>query len=134
MKLFLDTNVLASALMSHGLCREFLNRALINHTVIIGDPVRDELHRVLTTKFRVPPSLWKQLATKLKKLERAPASNTRLNHPIPDPDDIPILACALAAGAELFITGDKALLELGEVEGMPVVSPREAWGRIQSTP
>jgi len=27
-------------------------------------------------------------------------------------------------------TGDQALLDLGEIEGLPIRSPREAWGRI----
>ena len=118
--------------MGHGLCRELLNRALINHTIILGDPVRDELHRILISKFRIPPGLWKQLDARLKKFESGPASDIRINQLVSDPDDMPILACALAAGAELLITGDKALLDLGKVEGMPVVSPRQAWERIQA--
>ena len=52
--MFPDTNVLVSALMGRGLCRDLLGRLIIEHTVVIGAPVREELRRVLLTKFRVP--------------------------------------------------------------------------------
>ncbi len=47
--------------------------------------------------------------------------------PVPDPDDLPILGCALGAAADVFVTGDKPLLDLNEVQNMPVVSPRGLW-------
>jgi predicted nucleic acid-binding protein len=46
---------------------------------------------------------------------------------LPDPDDEPIVASALAGKAQVFVTGDKALLELGSVEDLPIVSPRQFW-------
>jgi hypothetical protein len=38
--------------------------------------------------------------------------------------------CALAGGSDLFVTGDRALLDLGDVRGLPIVSPRDAWARL----
>jgi predicted nucleic acid-binding protein len=46
---------------------------------------------------------------------------------IKDADDIPILACAIAGKADVFVTGDKELLSLRKAEGLVVVSPRELW-------
>ena len=54
LRVFPDTNVLVSALMGRGLCRDRLGRLIIEHTVVIGAPVREELRRVLLTKFRAP--------------------------------------------------------------------------------
>jgi predicted nucleic acid-binding protein len=49
----------------------------------------------------------------------------------PDPDDNFILAAAVAAKADLIVSGDKNhVLDLGEVEGIPIVSPREALERL----
>lgn len=116
--------------MGHGLCRGLLDRAVIEHTVVLGVPVREELHRVLTSKFRVPASLWRELDMRLHEFEATPPANVPLAMTIPDPDDVPILACALAAKVDIFVTGDKALLDLRTVEGMPILSPRDLWTKF----
>ena len=41
-----------------------------------------------------------------------------------DPDDDKFLACALAGGAKLIISGDKHLLKVGEYQGVRVLRPR----------
>ena len=44
-----------------------------------------------------------------------------------DPDDDQVLACALAAKAELIVSGDKHLLGLGgQYQGIPIVTPVRA--------
>ena len=53
-----------------------------------------------------------------------------IEHPfpsLPDPDDEPIVTSALAGNANVFVTGDKALLQLHNVEHLPIVSPRNFW-------
>ena len=127
MRIFLDTNVLASGLMGRGLCHDLLDRILIEHVVLLGAPVHEELFRILTAKFHVPTELWRQIETALDALERTPSVTTPLATPIPDPDDAPILACALAALADIFVTGDKALLGIRKIDNMPIVSPRQLW-------
>lgn len=42
-----------------------------------------------------------------------------------DPDDDKFLACALAAGANHVITGDKLLLQVSGFQGIEVLRPRE---------
>ena len=49
----------------------------------------------------------------------------------PDPKDNPILATGLAGQADLIISGDKRdMLALRHVEGIPIVTPREAAARL----
>jgi predicted nucleic acid-binding protein len=43
-----------------------------------------------------------------------------------DPDDDHVLACALAADADLIVSGDAGLLNLKQFHGMPIVTPLEA--------
>ena len=41
-----------------------------------------------------------------------------------DPDDDKYLACAVDGGAECIVSGDRDLLELKSVLGVPIVTPR----------
>jgi uncharacterized protein len=130
MRVFFDTNVLASALTSRGLCAELFERVVLSHELILGEPVIAELLRVLATKLKVPPAQLKQVRANLDDFESAPASGRSLSVRVHDRDDIPILACAIAARVDSFVTGDKALLQLGEVEGLPILSPRQLWQKL----
>ena len=50
----------------------------------------------------------------------------------PDPKDNPILATAVAGEADLLVSGDKGdMLALGHVEGIPIVTARDAVGRLR---
>ncbi len=47
-----------------------------------------------------------------------------------DPDDDAVLPCALAARADLIVSGDDDLRALGMFEGIPIVSAAEALIRL----
>lgn len=47
-----------------------------------------------------------------------------------DPDDDHVLACAIAAQADLIVSGDSALLKLNSYRGIPIISTVEALDRI----
>ena len=47
-----------------------------------------------------------------------------------DPDDDHVLACALAAQADLVISGDSDLLNLKSFQGIPIVDAAEALERV----
>ena len=44
-----------------------------------------------------------------------------------DPDDLWVLASALAGGSEVLVTGDQDLLVLHGTVPLPVLSPRGLW-------
>lgn len=130
MRIFLDTNVLASALATRGLCHELLERVMYQHTLLIGEAVLPELRQTLNHKFHLPPELVNGFQELLQS-----KGELALNGPLPaldfeDHDDLPILACALQAKADVFVTGDNALLELDHIETTPIISPRQCWLRL----
>ena len=49
-----------------------------------------------------------------------------------DPDDDHVLACALAARAELIVTGDLDLLTLKSYQDIPIISAAEALRRVEA--
>ena len=126
MKVFLDTNVLASALATRGLCAELFEVVLQSHELLISEPVLQELERVLPGKLGQSTAITAAFVALLRAEGRLVAGEP----PFPalsDPDDEPVIASALAGQARVFVTGDKALLELQRVEGLPVISPRQFW-------
>lgn len=131
MRIFLDTNVLASAIATRGLCTELFEGIITNHELLSCEQVLRELRRVLSRKFHLPKPVIQQYLGLLRaeaEMVAAPRKMPRLR--IKDPDDAPILACAIAAKADVFVTGDKALLDIDKLEGMPILSPRELWRKL----
>ena len=128
MKVFPDTNVLAAAIATRGLCSELLEIIIHDHELLTCQAVLDELERVLAEKLRLPPPVVAGF------LGLVQAEGTIIKPPrefppirIQDASDKPILACAIAGKADAFVTGDKELLNLREVGGLVVLPPRELW-------
>jgi putative PIN family toxin of toxin-antitoxin system len=125
-KVFLDTNVLASALTTRGLCAELFEVVLQSHELLTSDPVLRELERILPGKLGQSEEVTEGFINLLR--THALLVTTEGASPsLPDPDDEPIVASAIAGNANIFVTGDKALLELQSVEQLPIVSPRKFW-------
>lgn len=127
MRVFLDTNVLASSIATRGLCSELLESVIHDHELLTCQPVLQELERVLAGKFRLPAPAVERFLGLLKTESRVVASKKTPSIAIRDASDIPILACAIAGEADVFVTGDKELLALRKVDNLPIVSPRDFW-------
>ncbi len=127
MRVFLDTNVLASGLATRGLCAELLETVLGEHELLTCEAVLQELQRVLADKFRLPKPVIAGYLGVLRAEGRIVAATGLPAITLSDPDDAPIVACAVAAKADAFVTGDKALLDLIAVGGVPMLSPRQFW-------
>ena len=130
MKVFLDTNVLIAAFAARGLCADVFRLAATDHELLIGAPVLVEMRRILETKLRMPAAARNEVLTVLRRFTQAPAARAPLALGINDPDDEWVVACAIAAEVDVFVTGDKALLSLQRVHNMPVISPREFWTQM----
>lgn len=108
MKVFLDTNVLESAVLTRGLCADILREVLGNHYLVVSPNLIDELKRILFCNFGIPSSLVSEIVPMLRTDSEVskPDKPADIRIPIRDTDDIIILADALSAGVEVFVTGD----------------------------
>lgn len=135
MKVFLDTNVLISAFATRGLCADVMRLVLVEHTLVVGEVVLEEVERVLNTKFGVPDSLIREILDLLRRHHVEPKPEKPTPLPKSDPDDQWILASALSADADVLITGDSDLLDLADEIHRPVIlDPRGFWNLIRSKP
>ena len=131
MRVFLDTNVLASAFGTRGLCADVIREVLSAHDLLVSDDLFQELEQVLLQKFLLPPSLVKDILALLRQDSIHCKANLPLALSIKDADDVPILSCAVAGRADMFVTGDKELLKLAKVEDVLILSPRAFWEHLK---
>lgn len=137
MRLVLDTNVVLSGLLWRGHPRRLLDLAkegtvsLYTSSVLL-DELADVLARekwtaMLATRQTHAAFLMQHYGV-LARVVR-PKSIGRV---VPnDPDDDAVIACALAARAELIVSGDNHLHSLGgEYNGIPIVTPAQAVQKI----
>ena len=128
MRVFLDTNVLISAHATRGLCRDVLRLVLAEHTLITAEVVLTELERVLTTKFKMPIDVVRDVVDPLCEHHVEPRPETIGALVVRDPDDAWVLASALAARAEVLVSGDPDLLVLAEtIPELHITNPRGFW-------
>lgn len=134
MKVFLDTNVLASAAATRGLCADVLREVLACHELLMSEQALRELRRVLRSKFGEPQELIDDFVWLLRQdilwVEPGVLPQVELQ----DKDDLGILGAALQGGADVLVTGDKELLSLGCVESLAILSPRQFWERLKTQP
>jgi putative PIN family toxin of toxin-antitoxin system len=132
MKVFLDTNVLASAAATRGLCADVLREAFASHELIISEQVLKELKRVLRSKFGVDPDLVNDFIRLLEQESVLAQPSEPPKIEIEDKEDIKIVGAAIAAEADVLITGDKELLDVGGIEGLEILSPRQFWEKLKA--
>ena len=125
MRVLFDTNVLASAFTSLGLCHQIYERTLLTAEMVSCKKLLDELHRTLVKKMKVDAALAEEiiaeLANEFELVEPKPLSKLVCR----DADDDLVLATALAAKAEVIVTGDNDLLVLKEFQDVRILSPRQ---------
>ena len=117
-----DTSVTVSALVFGGVPQAALIKALrFPYRLAVSVELQEELVQTLALKFGWPSArvaeacnhLWQEALWCVP----APVQVSR------DPNDDHVLGCAIAAGAQILVTGDKDLLTLHPFRGVAIVTP-----------
>lgn len=130
MRVFLDTNVLVSAFATRGLCADVVRTVLAEHELLVGEVVLRELREVLIKRIRLPHRTIDAIEELLR--EQVIISNPRrpADIDVRDQSDRRILASAIEGGADVLVTDDHHLLELGRNAPLPILDPRGFWSLI----
>lgn len=131
MRVALDTNVLVSAVATRGLCADIFNLVLVQHQLVVGVTVLNELQKVLRQKIRVPGKIVSELDGLLRREAIIAARASALGIAIRDETDGPVLAEAVAGGAEVLVTGDRDLLEITDKLPIRILTPRGFWEHLR---
>lgn len=126
MRVVFDTNILVSALTLPGGRADSALRRIVGgeDSLAVSRSIIDELLSVLARKFSYDREALSRVAVFLADLGEIvePKQSFRI---LADEPDNRILECAVTAGAELIVTGDRAMLAEAEFRGIRIVSLRE---------
>ncbi len=131
MRVFFDTNVLVSAFATRGLSADVVRLVLVEHELLTGEVILAELERVLEDRLRAPADVIRSTIEMLREHTVVPKPGTPAEVPLSDPDDRWVLASAVAGEADVLVTGDRDLLDLGEEAPLPILTPRGFWEMVR---
>lgn len=136
MRVVLDTNVVASALLWDGNPERLIQAAederlqLFTSETLIAELAGILQRPKFATKLAEVNASPAEVVARYREIaeivEAVPIEAAQLR----DPDDAAVLACALAARADAIASGDDDLLALGSYQGIGILSPAKCLRRI----
>ncbi len=93
-------------------------------SLVISKNILEELLRVLAEKFARDAEALSRTAIFINSVSHTVNPRKKINILKDEPDNR-ILECAVKAKADVIVTGDKAMLGLGEFKGVKIISLKE---------
>lgn len=127
-RVVLDSNVIISGILFGGIPSRILSFAMTGKVICFTtQDILDEISNVLSRpKFRLSKDEVNYLIKGMEDLFVIVVPKVKVRVIEKDPDDDAILECAMESKADLIISGDSHLLELGQWEKTPIKSPVDA--------
>jgi len=125
-KVVLDTNVYISALAFGGKPLDILIWAEVGlFELFVSSAILFELREKLVQKFGWSEKRTRLAIERIFNIAKVVVPQMKIRECL-DPDDDKILECAVEAGADYIVTGDKRhLLKFKEFRGIRIISPAE---------
>jgi putative PIN family toxin of toxin-antitoxin system len=126
-----DTNIWISGLLWRGKpyqCLLLARVGMVQH--VYCQEMTAELSQKLRQVFGFSENHIRAVLYDLRRISERVKIAGELHVVADDPDDDKFVECALVAGASLIVSGDHHLLELGECEGIRILSAAEFVARF----
>ena len=123
MKVVFDSNILLSALLFPGGRADAAVSKILDGVddLVISRPIIEEVLTVLATKFSREREELSRVAVLLGEMGEIVEPTVGMDVFRDEPDNR-ILECAVEGKAEAIVTGDKAMLAIGEYEGIRLIT------------
>lgn len=130
MRVVLDTNVIVSSFIyatgNPGHIRDAWHTGTFE--VVVTEPILEEYRRVLNyprtrRRHHLSPAEIDLALDDIREMAVNVPDWPTLHVVADDPDDDKFLECAVAAQAEIIVSGDEHLLSLGSFQGIQVLTP-----------
>jgi len=127
LKVTADTNILVSGLVfRHGKPAQLLRMALAGEiNLTVSQAILGEMAEVLARKFGTSQEEVAEATVIVKEAARTVTPRVELNVIKEDPPDNRVLECAVSAGADYIVSGDKDLLRLKQYDAIQIKSVGE---------
>lgn len=127
-RVVLDTNVLVSAVISDGKPRELLNKGIDRQfSIVTSDSILSELATVLQRpKFKTSKDEIDRIMLAIAETGEVITMRSSFKTVKDDPTDDMILNTAYDGRADMIVSGDNHLLELGSFKGIRILSVSKA--------
>lgn len=128
MRITLDTNVLISSLIVAGGSADQVVQFVRDGDVemVLSQFILDELTRVLTQKFELPPKTVQKAVQRFQRIATIVVPVLTIHIIKEKENDNRILECAVAGKVDYLVTGDKRhILPLRSIHGVPIVGVSE---------
>ena len=128
MRVALDSSVLIAAHISRaGVCAELLEDVLLHHELVTADFILEELGRKLFEKFSFPRREANQVTAFLRRVAVVVVPADLPLDVCRDPTDVPVLGTAVGGECTLLVSVDRDLLDMQNINGIPIIRPGEYW-------
>lgn len=127
-RVFVDSNILVSAVLSRDSLSSKLLHLLVNHhRIVICSYSITEVSKVIATKFPERISIWDRFLSQLKfDLTYTPSNPSSFDAPpIRDKKDLPILVSAIIAQPDILVSGDLDFHTKEIMNCFPVYTPSD---------
>ena len=138
LRIVLDTNqFVSSVLVRQGLPAQVLDAWRRREFLLVTSPsIIAEIRSTLSyprirRKYPITDTDVERLVTLLKKDALVVPGEIDVTGAVPaDPTDDMVLACAIEGRADIIVSGDHHLLDLGEYQGIPIITARKFLRRL----
>ena len=131
MEAVLDTNVLISALLFRGAPYQCLVAAEAGlYTLVSAEPILEELEEKLVSKFKNTRDQAAATIEQIRRVSRLVTITSKTGWILADPDDDKFVEAAIVSHSDFIVSGDHHLIDLGVIEGIPVIKPRQLLDKL----